>query len=72
MDCQARGTKVRFIHYRETLYPTLGNSWNICSLSTLVPVVLLTKSLKYVIFIYISYFSFYLLACIRILSKALW
>ena len=20
MDCQARGTKVRFIHYRETLY----------------------------------------------------
>ena len=21
MDCQARGTKVRFIHYRETLYP---------------------------------------------------
>ncbi len=26
MDCQARGTKVRFIHYRETLYPPASRS----------------------------------------------
>jgi hypothetical protein len=23
MDCQARGTKVRIIHHRETLYPSV-------------------------------------------------
>jgi hypothetical protein len=24
MDCQGRGTKIRFIHYRETLYPVIA------------------------------------------------
>jgi hypothetical protein len=34
MDCQGRGTTIRFIHYRETLYPWPVLTLNIVENST--------------------------------------